>query len=103
MMVTFAEYIKVGRLDQLAEKGWFKITLKGKVIVITFIENDPMAIEVYDAANPSASSLPYEFHPETSDLLEPLLDPPLESWGNLRTYPVKIENNEIYIGFNPLE
>ena len=102
-MVTFAEYIKVGRLDQLAEKGWFKITLKGKVIVITFIENDPLAIEIYDAANPYTDSLPYEFHPETSGDLEPLLDPPLVSLGNLKTYPVKIENNDILIGFNPLE
>ena len=102
-MVTFAEYIKVGRLEQLAEKGWFKITLRGKVIIITFIENDPLAIELYDITNPNADSLPYDFHPETSDAFEPLLDPPLQSWGNLKTYPVKIENDEILIGFNPLE
>ena len=103
MMATFAEYIKVGRLDQMAETGWFKTTIKGKVIIITFVENDPLAIEIYDTANPDNGSLPYDFHPDIAGSLEPLLDPPLESWGHLKTYPVKIENDEIFIGFNPLE
>jgi len=102
-MATFAEYIKVGRLQQMAEKGWFKITLKGKVIIITFVGNDPLAIEIYDAANPNGHSLPPDFHPDISGHLEPLLDPPLESWGHLKTYPVKIEGENILIGFNPLE
>jgi hypothetical protein len=102
-MATFAEYVKVGRLQQMAEKGWFKITLKGKVIIITFVENDPLAIEIYDAANPDSYSLPPDFHPDIAGQLEPLLDPPLESWGHLKTYPVKIEGDNIFIGFNPLE
>jgi hypothetical protein len=102
-MTTFAEYIKVGQLQQMAEKGWFKITLKGKVIIITFVGNDPLAIEIYDAANPDGYSLPPDFHPDIAGHLEPLLDPPLESWGHLKTYPVKIEGENIFIGFNPLE
>jgi len=89
-METFAEYVKVGRLQQMAEKGWFKITLKGKVIIITFIGNDPLAIEIYDAANPNGYSLPPDFHPDIAGRLEPLLDPPLESWGH-------------FIGYDPLE
>ncbi|UCE66751.1 MAG: hypothetical protein JSU85_01690 [Candidatus Zixiibacteriota bacterium] len=102
-MITFAEYIKVGQLQQMAEKGWFKITFKGKVIIITFVENDPLAIEIFDTANPDDCSLPYDFHPDIPSDLEPLLDPPLESWGYLKTYPVKIEGDNILIGFNPLE
>ena len=102
-MTTFAEYVNVGRLQQIAEKGWFRITIKGKVIIITFVGNDPLAIEIYDSNNPGVSSLPPEFHPESSDDLEPLLDPPIDSWGHLKTYPVKIEGDNIFIGFNPLE
>lgn len=102
-MATFAEYIKVGRLQQMAEKGWFKVTLKGKVIIITFVGNDPLAIEIFDAAHPNDYSLPYDFHPDVAGNLEPLLDPPLESWGYLKTYPVKIEGDNILLGFNPLE
>lgn len=102
-MITFAEYVKVGRLQQMAEKGWFKIVFKGKVIIITFVENDPLAIEIYDTANPNDCSLPYDFHPDIASDLEPLLDPPLESWGHLKTYPVKIEDDNIFIGFSPLE
>lgn len=102
-MVTFAEYFKVGKMEQLAKNGWFKVTLKGKVIIIALIDNDPMAMELYDNTNPGVINLPYEFHPETSDLLEPLLDPPLETWGELKTYPVKIEKDDIFIGINPLE
>jgi len=102
-MVTYAEYVKVGRLEQMVEKGWFKIILKGKVIIITFLEADPIAIEIYDAADPNGPSLPPDFHPDISGMLDPLLDPPLESWGYLKTYPVKIEGENILVGFNPMD
>jgi hypothetical protein len=102
-MITFADYIKVGRLQQMAERGWLKITLKGKTIMIIFLENDPLAVEISDSANPESLSLPEEFHPESADEFLPLIDPPMESWGYLKTYPVKIEDDDIFIGINPLE
>ncbi len=103
-MVIFADYVKVGHLSELNKTGWIKSSVAGKDIMILLSDYDPVAIEIGDEMEKyGIGALPIEFHPESSDILDYLLDRPEKAWGELKTYPVKIEGDNILIGLNLLE
>lgn len=103
-MVIFADYVKVGQLSNLIKDGWIKSSIYGKSIMVLLADHDPVAIEIGDEMEKyGIGALPIEFHPESSDILDYLLDRPERVWGELKTYPVKIEGDNILIGLNLLE
>ena len=102
-MKTPERYIHVGRVGDVNRSGWIKTTVSGNEVLVTFMENEIVAIELnrkYDKSN--SIILPPEFHPESSNMLDPLLDTPDYDWGEIRRYPVILDGDDILVGINPM-
>jgi hypothetical protein len=96
------DYVRVGRLDDLREVGYLKIILKGRQIIIVCSDSGLVAMDLDSALDPwNQTALPSEFHRSRSDSLSFLAGSYGEDWGKLVIYPVKIDGNDVLIGFNP--
>jgi hypothetical protein len=96
-------FILVGKVGDVNRSGWIKTTVSGNDVLVTFMEDEIVAIELnrkFDKSN--SIVLPPEFHPESSNMLDPLLDTPDYDWGEIRRYPVILDGDKILVGINPM-
>ena len=96
-------FVFVGSIDDINRSGWIKTSVSGNEVLVTYIDDEIIAIELNRRSDHSSNvSLPPEFHPESSDILDPLLNTPDYDWGEIRRYPVIVDGEDILVGVNPL-
>ena len=96
-------YIMVGKVGDVSRSGWIKTSISGNDILVTLMDEEIVAIELNRKLDQSSNTiLPPEFHPESSDLLDPLLNMPDYDWGEIRRYPVIVDGDKILVGINPM-
>jgi hypothetical protein len=97
-------FVVVGNVGDVDRSGWIKASVLGNELLITYMENEIVALEMNRKNDNSVNAaLPPEFHPESSDLLDPFLSMPDVEWGRIRRYPVVIDGDNILVGTYPLE
>ncbi len=97
------EYVKVGRLEDIEKRGFLKIRLFGRTVVVKYADQELIAMEVRSDFNDTlGQALPAEFHPESSDLLDPLLEPPKLNWARIKSYPIIIDDGDVLVELNPM-
>jgi hypothetical protein len=63
IMIEPVEFIRVGKVDEIKESGWFKVHLLGYEIVILVDKNEYVAIELSSLKENSMKSFPPEDFP----------------------------------------
>lgn len=102
-MKTEDEYIRVARLDDLRHKGWRKVTLFGRQLMIFYRDGEGYALDMESVSDEHGLSLPAEFHRASSNLLNLLAGSPGRGWGELTAYPVRIVDEYFCVKPSPLQ
>lgn len=101
------EYIEAARLTDLAEAGIYKLRLKGEPLILTRVngevfcvidrcshEDVPLSLGCIKGDRIKCSYHGSYFSLRTGEPTDEPADSPI------RVYPVKIEHDKVYIGFN---
>lgn len=105
-MISRVSYFKVGRIDEIVNAGWVRVTLLGWDIVVLFYNNEFIAIErggfsgVGGAGQktylPNKTGYSKSGSPSVIDKF--MSGPDGNFWGRLRQFPVRIEDDFVFVG-----
>jgi hypothetical protein len=102
-MVSHVDFFRVGRADEIRELGWVKVHLMGWEVVILAWDKEFVAIELGQiTARPSTSFLADDCRSLRSGAVVSvgkfLRGPSGTIWGQLRNFPVRIEDEFVLVG-----
>lgn len=101
------EYIKAAKLSDIGESGIYKLTLNGEPLILTRVsgevfcvidrcshEDVPLSLGCIKGDRIKCSYHGSHFSLRTGEPTDEPADSPI------RVYPVKVENDMVYVGFN---
>ncbi len=102
-MFSQVNFFKVGRIDEIIDSGWIRVTLLGWDIVVLFQDREFIAIERSSMNNsdfktflPDGALYSKSGSPNFIDKF--LAGPAGTLWGKLRHFPVRIKDDYVFVG-----
>ena len=102
-MLAQVSYIKVGRAEEIRLAGWIRVSILGWDIVVISREKEFIALERGSSFSQNINAFPGEGHGYSRsgafNMLDKFLNGPSDSaWGKLQYFPVRVENDLVYVG-----
>lgn len=105
-MIAHVEFYKVGTIEEIMKSGWKTISLLGWDIVVIFhnrefyaIERGGLSLQEQKTFLPDDKAFSRSGSETVIDKL--LLGPAGTSWGKLKYFPIKIEDDFVLVGITP--
>lgn len=102
-MISPADFIRVGKVDEIRKKGWVKANLLGRQVVVFAYNDDFIAIELGGITDPKmkgflADEMDYAGSGAKRLVKRLMSEPGDKPWGKLKHFPVRIDDDSVFVG-----
>jgi len=102
-MANRLTFVNAGKIVDIKEQGCLKTKIHGRYVMVCYLNGEFIAIDIGKVAEKTGNhSIPADLFGMTS-LFSSSPESSIDAdWGRLVLYPVKIDDENIFVGSNPI-